>query len=282
VHLIIKTLLRTLFLLGPFVLILVGCKKNEPMRIDKETQCLVDNAIADQEFMAIIPAVRSHALNSYGIGNQNHLNSFDCDSLTLLEGDINDYSPNPVYLMYLSKDKCSSTLPDGKIRTGKVKIRLTGKIEVPGSQMVIKIDEYVASGVSYFCDSITVTTLNSNPSFTSFQVILEKGSCKTSGYTINYSLNRTLRDYNQGDNRNVNPLITVMGSASGTSRHGVSFTTEITDSLVKHKNCPFIDKGTLEITAAGTVKRAVDFGNGTCDNEATFIVNENRVAFKLK
>jgi hypothetical protein len=38
----------------------------------------------------------------------------------------------------------------------------------------------------------------------------------------------------------------------------------------------------MELTPAGFKKRSVDFGNGSCDDLATFTVNENTVTFKLK
>jgi hypothetical protein len=56
--------------------------------------------------------------------------------------------------------------------------------------------------------------------------------------------------------------------------------------LTKRANCQFISSGILNLTPEGFKTRTVDYTSGTgkdaCDDDATFSVNGNTVAFKLK
>ena len=76
--------------------------------------------------------------------------------------------------------------------------------------------------------------------------------------------------------------MTMYGEAKGSNRRGLPFSVTINYDIVKHNNCSFFQKGKIEISPEGYKKRLVDFGDGTCDDEGSFTVNENTVAFKLK
>jgi hypothetical protein len=40
--------------------------------------------------------------------------------------------------------------------------------------------------------------------------------------------------------------------------------------------------GTVDVTPDGFKTRTVDFGNGACDDDATYTVNGQTISFKLK
>ena len=256
------------------------------MEVDNETQSVVDYAIADQEFMAIVPAVYQGALITYGTGAQSGPNVLGCDTLAFYSGtrDTSDFSSNPVYIFNPSAQNCALTMPDGKVRSGSVRVRLTGKVRIPESRMIFKLNNYIAGGIQYFCDSMIVTTKESTPQYAIFNVKLVNGVCKTSGYSISYRFDRTFIVYPKGDANGSGAVMYIHGSASGTNRHGTNFSTTVSPGfmLTKHKTCSYIDRGAMELTPEGFKIRTIDFGNGNCDDQATFTVNENTVAFKLK
>jgi len=254
------------------------------MEVDNETQSVVDYAIADQEFAAIIPAVYQSLLVTKGTGAQTGFPLLSCDTLTYLSGDTTDFDPNPVYSLNVSNTSCSLIIPDGKVRAGKITIRLTGKIRMPGSQMVLKLYDYGASGISYSCDSLVLSTRESVASYASFGVKLVNGLCKTGPYSIKYKFDRIFTVYPAGDAAGSDAVVYMYGDGSGTNRQGKNFSTNTVQgtSLVKHKTCKYIDKGIMELTPEGFKTRMINFGDGNCDDEATFTVNENTVAFKLK
>lgn len=66
----------------------------------------------------------------------------------------------------------------------------------------------------------------------------------------------------------------ITGSASGINANGLNYTANITKALHRAMNCRWIDSGTIEITPEGKNTRTVDFGNGTCDDQATVSVKK--------
>lgn len=269
-------------------LFFVGCHKKETVEVDNETQSAVDNAVADQEYMAIVPAVNGHAINTKGTGGTRMMANavLPCDSLTLISGDTLFTNPAsyPVYTMNISASTCTNTMPDGRLRTGKMQIKLTGKIKNVGSKMIITMFGYTAAGVSYACDTLVVRTIASSSISTTFNIKLYKGVCQNPNWTIKYELDKTVTLYSKGNPVNTDPVAEIYGTASGVNRQGRAFSVNIpqTSPLIKHKSCQYIDKGVMELTPDGFKTRTVDFGNGVCDDNATFTVNGSTVAFKLK
>ena len=275
---------------GLMTLTFLGCKKKETVTVDNETQSSVDNAVADQEYASIVPTTNGHAINTKGTGTTGRMAAGTCDSLTLIQGNIsalgtNNYSAYPVYTLDVS-GACSLTIPDGKIRSGTLKIRLTDKIRNVGAKMIIYMINYKTGLIGYSCDSIVVTTLASDTVThkTSFNVKLINGVCSSSAWLIKYSSDRTFTNYSKGNPVGTDGVAEVFGTANAINRQGRAFTVNIpsTTPLIKHKSCQFIDKGILDLTPDGFKTRSIDFGNGTCDDDATFTVNGNTVAFKLK
>ncbi|WP_317896898.1 hypothetical protein [Aurantibacillus circumpalustris] len=244
-----------LFLGSLVTLIFTNCSKKETLEVDNESQSVVDYAIADQEFMGLISAASIGALQFTVTGVQNFTHIINAQSM-----------------------------PDGKERSGRINISRITQSKTPGSQMVFKMDNCWASAINYTCDSIIVTTTESNNDFTNFHVVLVNGSCKTSDFTIKYKFDRTFILYANGDSGGSYPLTYVYGSASGTNRSNGGFSTSVAQGtwLVKRANCAYINSGTMELTPDGFKTRTINFGDGTCDDQATFTVKENTVAFKLK
>jgi hypothetical protein len=289
-------------------LFFVSCHKKETVEVDNETQSSVDNAIADQEYMAIVPAANGHAINTKGTGTNNGRLSMPnpCDTLkwlnrsiayiasnttfakadTLLDSLNNrptKYRKAPVFELDLTSS-CSQSFTDNKVRTGKWIVYITGPMKLAGNQMVLKLINHKASGIGYSCDSMVVTTISTTTMSTTFNIKLINGVCSSPNWTIKYSFDRTFTNYAKGNPYGTNPVVEVFGTANGVNRVGKAFSVNIPQAspLIKHKNCQYIDKGILELTPEGFKTRTVDFGNGTCDDDATFTVNGSTVAFKLK
>lgn len=281
-------------------LIAFACKKKETVEVDNETQSSVDNAIADQEYAAIVPSVNNHAINTKGTGVAGRFFVSPCDTLTWLNRGTADttvvngkYVVPPVYELNLG-GACSQSFSDGKIRTGKWTIRITGPLKLPGSQMIIKLINHKTNGsISYACDSMVVTSVSSNTATSAYtyNVKLINGVCSSSSWTIKYSSDRTITHYIKGSPVGTDPKTEVYGTANGVNRQGRAFTVSIPSNtpLIKYKSCQYIQSGLMTLTPEGFKERTIDFGysispapaNG-CDDDASFTVNGNTVAFKLK
>lgn len=275
-------------------LLFAACNKKETVEVDNETQSAVDNAIADQEYMAVMPTVQSHAINTKGTGAQGSKGYSRCDTLTLIAGDTLWGSPghiDPTYTMNISNAACSMTMPDGRFRQGILWVHLTDPVRTVGSRMIIKMLNYRAGLVSYKCDSMVVTTVALSRDVQKFNIKLVNGVCQNNNWTITYALDRDITFYPNGTGNNPDAVTHIAGTASGVNRQSRKFSVYIPAAtpLVKYRSCEYISSGVMELTPEGYATRTIDYGysispapSGGCDEDASFAVNGNTVAFKLK
>ncbi|MBI1222859.1 MAG: hypothetical protein GC180_09675 [Bacteroidetes bacterium] len=72
------------------------------------------------------------------------------------------------------------------------------------------------------------------------------------------------------------------GSATLTTSSNAVYNLDIQSNLHRALACAYIDKGVLQISKTGITPRIIDYGNGTCDNDATLTVGSVSIPFKLK
>lgn len=65
----------------------------------------------------------------------------------------------------------------------------------------------------------------------------------------------------------------ITGTATATVVNGDGYEANITNPLHVKVGCPYITKGTLEITPTGKSTRTIDYGAGTCDGTFTIEIN---------
>jgi hypothetical protein len=258
----------------------ISCTKRETAEVDNETQSVIDNSLICGEFISIVDAIHQHSL----LKNT-------CDTLTRLSGDTMWSSSGhvqPVFQLNVNNQNCAATFPDGRYRSGLVKIWPTGRFNSPGTQLVLKLYNYKTGSTDdtkankFECDSFILTTTSVLGNKTTYGARLVNGKCLTNGYTIRYSTDFIINCLANG--AGIDATAEVSGSASGVNRHGLNFTVGIDPGkpLLKYRACQYVSSGKLEITPEGFKKRMVDYGDGKCEDNATFSVNSNTVAFKLK
>ena len=272
--------LSSKLVLIPAILGLISaCHKRETMEVDNLTQTAFDYSLADQEMMALVPAVYVHMCATKGTGAEVFPGN-SCAPFEFVSGDTIGFSPDPVYTLELSKTSCS--LPDGKVRSGKIYLRLTDKYANSGSLSILKFENYCADGVNYRCDSMVIKRLQSNSASVQFDIQLSNGTCSVTNYSIEYKCSKTMSVFPVGDASATGPLTYNVGTSEGTNRQGLPFKAKINWNIVKHNNCRYFEKGGVEIYPEGITGSVFDFGEGTCDDEATYEVNQKTVSFKLK
>jgi hypothetical protein len=270
-----KLLLSSALLVSAIVLF-DSCKKKT--EVDNETQSVVDNAICEQQFMSIQPIVSDKSISSKGVKRTNACESFTILGDTLDANDDKIYDNGPVsFEIDYGTTGCIGS--DGVYRTGKIKFSTAKRWSVYNNQVTVDLIGYKANTVSYSGqikitrpDSLTITT----------EVI--NGHCTDGNWNIDYACTKTMKQIagysTKGDISDDEYSFT--GSSNGKNREGRTFTTTITNALIKKMSCKYISSGTLELTPDGFKTRSMDFGSGTCDDDATFTVNGQTVAFKLK
>lgn len=267
-----------------------SCKKKT--EVDDETQSVVDNAVCEQQFMAIAPVVNSKGIQENGIkkissgcGTWTILGAISGTNAANIAADTLDsnadgfYDNGPVSFAIDYGTGCLSF--DGlSYKTGIIKITTAKRWSAYNNPVTIDLQNYKVNNVTYSgkiiitrLDSVTVTS----------QVI--NGHCTDGTWNIDYEGTKTVKQTGGYSSKNdeSDDIITITGNSSGKNRLGRTFTTNITSPLYKYSNCKYISSGTLDLTPDGLKTRTVDFGTaGSCDDDATFTVNGQTVSFKLK
>lgn len=174
---------------------------------------------------------------------------------------------------------------DGKNRTGKIIVTLTGKYRMPGTVITTTFDNYTVDG-NKVEGTKTVTNMGMNSSQHPYWKIEVKNAkiTKTDKTVITWESTRE-REFSAGFETLTDPKddeFTITGTASGVNAKGVAFTMNILTGLKLKVGCRWVCKGTLEILSTGKPTATVDFGDGACDNKASVTVNGKVYNFTMK
>lgn len=260
-----------------------SCKKKT--EVDNETQSVVDNALCEQQFMAIAPTVNDRGKDPADPGFKVLA---DCSySWTAPSGTLalpnGSYTAGPQTFTIDYTGSC--TAEDGTQRTGKMYITSSHKWSAvkamplstqPTVTVTVTFDGYMVGAVSY---GGTVTVIKNN---NVIQTKVENGTCTSAGWPngISYATDgfKTTEISPDGETTKI------WGDSHGVNREGRSFTTTIPASnpIIKKRNCKWISSGQVSVTPDGFKTRTVDYGNGDCNDDATFTVDGQTVKFKLK
>ncbi len=270
------------------ILILNSCKKKT--EVDTETQSVVDNAICEQQFMAIAPVVNEKGINQAGIKKT----AATCETWTILGAISGTNTPNVSLDTVVNANGFFQNGPvtfqidygtigcvgfDGVYRTGKINITTAKKWSALNNQVTVDLVSFKANTVSY-TGQITIT----KPDSITYTINVINGHCANGAWNIDYTGTKTVKQIGGYSTKidESDDIISITGSSSGKNREGRNFTSNITSPLIKKSNCKWITSGTLDLTPDGFKTRTVDFGNGTCDDDATYSVNGQTISFKLK
>lgn len=281
------------FLLALSSLFILNSCTKEDQEVDNETQSAVDNAVCEQQFMAIAPVVNEKGINEAGIkkiaascGTWTILGAIGNTTITPSSNDTIDsnadgfYDNGPV-TFEIDYGTTTGCLAFDSLSTkyGKIRITTAKRWSAYNNPVTIDLLNYKINTVNYSAqiiitrlDSVTVTTQINN------------GNCTNGTWNIDYTGTKTIKQIAGFSTKNneADDVISITGSSSGKNREGRNFTTNITSALIKKSTCKFMTSGTVDVTPDGFKTRTVDFGNGSCDDDATFTVNGQTISFKLK
>ncbi len=281
-----KNIILSLILIVSSIITLDSCKKKT--EVDSETQSVVDNAICEQQFMAIQPVVNDKGITENGIKKITACETFSI--LGALSGtttpSANDtatdasglYINGPVtFQINFGTIGCPGN--DGTIKTGAINITTAKRWSAFNNMVTIDLLNYVVNGTTY-SGQIKIT----KPNALTITSEVINGHCTNGTWNIDYAGTKTLTQSAGQNTPNIeaDDVFSITGSSSGKNRENRNFTTSITSALIKKSSCKFITSGSLDLTPEGLKTRTVDFGSGTCDDDATFTINGQTVSFKLK
>jgi hypothetical protein len=268
---ILKTI--SISILSIFLLVVVASSCNKNTDSATEESVAADNSTAEANFSDEARIVDAAAIES-GLGKTNG----SCPTITL------DTMSTP-HKMILDFGATNCIGADGKTRRGQIIITWTGRYREAGTIIThTYVDFFQNDNKIEGTKTVTNNGIN-NAGHLYFSVIITNAKItKTNGKVISWNSNRT-REWIQGANTPTisDDIYNITGSASGTDGNGNAFSVNITKALNVDFGCQYhLTSGTIEITPAGKPTRVVDYGNGSCDDDATITVGKKTIDFKIK
>lgn len=255
-----------------------GCTRKETLEVDKNAQSAVDYVLADQEFMSLWAALFRHLCATTSAGGETSY-SAGCISLRFESGDT--ISKNLVRYS-IAAQSFSGSLGDGKSREGMVHIELSKPFAHDSSRVKVTLTDYQSQNWRFGCDSMVVTRTGTAGQHIAFSLTLYGGRCENHGNRINYAGKRNLAIYPAGNASLNEPFFSVYGESQGLARTGLAFEVNILRDQLMALSCGYFNSGLSEITTSAFGLAKIDFGDGGCDETATFVHSEKSVVFKLK
>jgi hypothetical protein len=268
------------------LLMIVSCQRENSQTMTEEQQQIEASTVsseADAEAEIVFNDVFDDAMGVNdevgieGVGTMNRLNP--CYTITVTR--LNPPNLFPVKIVVdFGTTGCVGN--DGHIRRGKIITEYTGRLIVPGAIATTRFD-------GFYVDSIKVEGIhkiaNTSSSNTTRQYTVDVTDAKLTRPSGNYVQWRNHKVITQIEGlATVSPLddiFRIEGSASGKVKRGallVAWESNITEPLIKKFSCRWIVKGKIRTVRVNTAANGpwiavLDFGNGTCDNQAVITIN---------
>lgn len=159
----------------------------------------------------------------------------------------------------------------GNIRTGKIIITYNGRYFETGSVTTITLEDYTINGLAVE-GTRTVTNITANEVPT-WNITLTGGKVTyEDGTTATREVNR-VRVWERATLPQ-NDRVIITGSASGSTRRDVNYTSVITEELVFERSCRFGRRGKIPVSGKKVITTdnnviTINYGEGECDRSFT-------------
>jgi hypothetical protein len=276
-------------------LLFQSCKKNTPNpATDEETATAQDNANAEHLVSDLTEMTAQASDGSAGLASYREMPEaiLGLSCATIATDTIN----KTVIITFNGSAPCL----DGHTRSGSLLLNYSASTNGakhyrdPGFSCTIASNNYIVDGNQVFIQNKTVTNTTApgfNPATTNetWSITANVSIIKPNGGRIAWACQRVKTLLNTNDptvyHGAPTPIswnkarVGLSGSANGTSFNGINFTANITSQLIRDfGGCtisghhPLI-QGTLDFIPSGKPTRIIDYGQGTCDLDATITVN---------
>lgn len=190
--------------------------------------------------------------------------------------------PEPFPLRVVIDFGAGCTGPDGRLRSGKIITEYTGRLVVPGKSATTTFDNYKVDSISVAGTHKVTNTSTSN--VLQFTIDITNGKLtRPNGDYVEWN-SRKVKTQFEGLGTPFFPLddqYRIEGTATGKVKYGsyvAHWRSEITEPLIRKFTCRWIVKGIIKVkreTLSSTSPwvSTLDYGTGSCDNQATLIIN---------
>lgn len=250
-----------------------GCDTTDQVTGDEETQSAADNSFADSEFSRMTSSVDIQARLDPDLAGKTAKSVF-CPNADVI-GTNNGDGTYSLVLDFGAGCNCV----DGRTRYGKLTTNITGKWSATGTTATITPTDYKVKGLDgtlysvSFNKTITVNQLNGAGNYNYTTDVRNAIFTSTKG-TASWEAQHTTEWiggqstlFDATDN-----VYSITGAGQGNASNNVNYTVNITKPLIVKANCSYITEGVIEVKPDGRQTRTIDYGNGSCDANATFSV----------
>lgn len=259
-----------------FTSMLSSCKKKDKEEKDSDTSSATDQSLASTSVNDLTSisdeAGRSGSLSSFKTSESSAILSA-CASIT-----FDTLAAAKTITVNFGATNCLCN--DGRYRRGSIKMNFTGKYRDSLTVITITPQSYFVND-NQVTGSKTITNKGHNAAhhlvyeINANVTIIKAGGAGTISWT---SIRQ--REWTAGESTITwsDDTYSITGSASGTTANGNSFSSVITSPLIRNMavGCRrHFTAGVLEHTPGGKATRIIDFGNGSCDDQATVTINGN-------
>lgn len=274
--------MKKVILLGAAAVLAFSCKKEDAKdtikdQANNDYTSASDQAISDVIWQDI-QKQSDEASQSEGVGVRS------CGTVTL--------NPIGTFPTTLTIDFGTSGCVgnDGRFRVGKIVSVLTGHWRDSGTTVTITPDNYSVDGY-HVSGTKTIENkgrINGNLTYdvavTNGKIIAPNGDSATRDSDVTYEWiageNTTFMSH--GTAGILDDIYLIRGTYTGVNRNGLAYTANTTTDIRKELSCKWPVSGVLDINPQGLPTRTIDFGNGTCDDDATVTVNNITIAFDMQ
>lgn len=270
------------------VISMSSCKKR---KLNRDTSSSKDDAIAENAYNDVFKVVDENAgenatLSSQRTGEAYKLAS-NCATVTLSPADTVTW---PKTLTIDFGNGCTGN--DGRTRKGKIIAVFTGKYRTPGTTITITPDNYYVNDHKVEGTKVVKNMGKNSDNHTYYEINVDGKVTKPDGGVITWKSTR-IREWIEGENTTfwsngisgiLDDKYKITGSGSGTSANNINYTVTIKEPLILQfcGYIPEIVQGKISIQPEDLKERLIDFGNGSCDNQATLTIGNKTYTFNLK
>lgn len=273
-------ILKSILVMTAASLVMTSCKKKTAD--DNDTDSARDNAYAESVYgdaanISDEAGQKDAVANYKGIENDNLLST--CATVTFSRKNNADKDT-----ITIDFGATNCVCADGRSRRGQIIVYYTGKFKQPGSSHTITFNNYYVDDNNVAgTKTVTNNGLNTNSNM-NWTISVNGTITLAAGGSITWTSTRgreLLAGWNAADSTIswATSKWSITGSANGTNSKGVTYTANIKSALIRDFTCPTLvgkrhfTQGVVDITPGGKPTRTIDFGNGTCDDQATVTIN---------
>ncbi|MGX7668145.1 hypothetical protein [Flavobacterium pedocola] len=167
---------------------------------------------------------------------------------------------------------------NGVLRSGTLTITLSGYLMSNGTTMTIERSNYFVNG-RHVEGTVTYVNQTTNPETPQWTRTVTDGRITNiAGDVFTHSGTRTVRQMEGAGTLALgdNVYHIISGTHTVNRPNGSSLTVTVLETLIKRYSCNYISKGKLTLLGS-YLDGVLDYGNDTCDNQATYTHSNGQV-----